>query len=206
MINFTSCAKRISRLCIAACLALFSAYPAVTAAEDGGGKPPEKATPMSPQYVTPTRWFSVTGGAFVPAESGYSYTLPNSCLHQNIFANLQNAQYRAGVYLPDGAVLKSIYFNYNVVTSTVGLISSAGLSKQSTVSLAVTTLTSADKSTTGVQGFGFRPSEEITATVDNFSYAYYFYWNPNGKFLDLCSMQVGYYLSTPWAYLPMLAR
>jgi len=154
MTEFTSFHKRVGRLFIAAGLALFSAYPAVSAAEDGGGKPPEKPTSMSPQYVTPTRWFSVTGGAFVPAASGYAYALPNGCLHQNTFANLQDAQYRAGVYLPDGAVSKSIYFNYNIVTSTVGLISSAGLARQSTTSLASLDLANADKTTAGTQGFG----------------------------------------------------
>ena len=161
------------------------------------GEPPEKSAPMSPQYVTPTHWFSVTGGAFVPTASGYSYALPNGCLHQNIFANFQNAEYRAGVYVPDGAVLKTIYFNYNVVTSVVGLISSARLARQSTTSLTTVDLATADKTTSGIQGFGYKGRPEITATVDNLSYTYYLYWNPNGQFLDLCSMQVGYYLSPP---------
>ena len=189
--------SQVCRLCIAICLACLSAYPAVTAAEDGGGKPPEKPTPMSPQYVTPTRWFSVTGGAFVPAASGYSYALQSGCLHQNTSANMESAQYRAGVYLPDGADVKTIYFNYNIVTTTIGLISNAGLGRQSTTSLAMVELATADKTTSGIQGFGYRGSAEITATVDNLSYTYYLYWNPNGQFLDLCSMQVGYYLSPP---------
>ena len=169
------------------------------AAHFSDSEPPEKSAPMSPQYVTPTHWFSVTGGAFVPTASGYSYALSNGCLHQNTFANFQNAEYRVGVYVPDGAVLKTIYFNYNVVTPAIGLISSARLARQSATSLATVDLATADKTTSGIQGFGYKGSPEITATVDNLSYTYYLYWNPNGQFLDLCSMQVGYYLDSVFA-------
>jgi hypothetical protein len=199
--------RSLVSVCVALALGALPLFGQTAESQDGSPKTPEeKFTRLSPQFVTPYHWFSVTGGAFSPTASGYSYYLTSGCLRQNAFANHEIAQYRAGVYLPDGATIKAIWYNYNVLTTTAGLSSNAGLSRQSTSSPSTADLISAQFTTTGVQGFSYRGGGEITSTVDNLNYAYLFYWNPIGTDVALCSLQVGYLLSTPWAYLPLIAR
>jgi hypothetical protein len=163
--------------------------------ESTGGEPAVPASPapdlraLGPNAPDATlKWYTVAGAGFIPYTNALTWTYGGSgCL-----APSASGYWRANVNLPDGSIMKQIYFGfYNSATSTT---STAYIYRYNYTGAlqAVVQLTS----TSGAGGnTGYKSSfATITApgeTVYNYTNAYMFSWSGSGN-QQLCYIQVGY--------------
>ncbi len=144
--------------------------------------------PSVSSHPWPKYWSSIVGAVFSPANSGYSYQYGNSgCLKSN-----SPGYWRASVNLPDGSIAKYIYMVY--YNGMYAKNSTAWLTRyqyngdyQDLAFVSSRTYT-----TTGMTGYFFDLSSEITATIDNLNNGYTFIWSGSTT-QRLCSVKVGYY-------------
>ncbi len=146
------------------------------------------ADPAAPASAYPTHWFTVAGTAFNPSNSSTTYDYDAlGCVRPSAAG-----QWRVMVNLPDGSVLKWIWFiteNYSTSsTSSTGWLTRYLWSGTTTDLVYVI---SDGYSTVGT-GIHAKQSTEITSIVDNYNYAYVFVWSGSTT-QELCMMQVGYY-------------
>jgi hypothetical protein len=163
---------------------------------------PGRAIPSQPDATSPTHWYTVIGAVFQPSDSAMTYySGVGGCLYP-----ISAGWFWAPVNLPDGAVAKYLYINYENVPGSSS--SAVALGQYSYDGSFDTNLAWADARSFAATGSGrfFDLSEEITSTIDNYRNAYTFRW---GGSIDqhLCSVQVGYYpppLSS--LFLPLVTR
>jgi hypothetical protein len=160
-----------------------------------GGEPDVPALPdvgiktLGPDSPDATlKWYTVAGAGFIPYTNALTWTYGGSgCLKPTA-----SGYWRANINLPDGAVLKQVYFGfYNTATSTT---STAFVYRYHyTGTAAVVKQLNSTSGSGGNTGYKF-VSSIITApglTVDNYTNAYMFSWSGSGN-QELCYIQVGY--------------
>ena len=179
-----------------------------------GGEPAAPPASAPPEFVTPLRlpgpaspdatikWYTVAGAGFIPYTNSLTWTYGGSgCL-----APSSVGYWRANINLPDGSVLKQIYFGfYNSASSTT---STTFIYKYNYTG-AATPVVQLD-STPGSSGTGYKWTSASIAgsgeTVYNFTNAYMFSWSGSGN-QQLCYIQVGYVPPSIFALaLPAVTR
>jgi hypothetical protein len=137
----------------------------------------------------PNHWYTVMGSTFMPSDSTTTYVYYLS----GCVTPTSGGQWRASVNLPDGSVIKYVYFNYNNSTGSPATTVWLSSYKYDGTLTDLVSVNSRPFSTTGA-GFFSDLSSEITVTVDNLNYGYAFVWigGSAGPTQRLCSVQVGY--------------
>jgi hypothetical protein len=160
--------------------------------EAGGSIPAIPGAEIASSW--PSHWFTVVGATFTPSNSGTNYAYGGSgCVSAS-----SNGQWRANVNLPDGAVIKYVYFNYyNLGNSPATSVWFTSFKYDGTITDLVN-INSRPFSTTGT-GYYSDLSSEITVPVNNLNYGYAFIWDgphitdPGSQSPQrLCGVQVGY--------------
>ena len=146
------------------------------------------ASPNSPDATFPTHWFGVLAAAFSPSNSSISYIYGGAgCTHATT-----TGDWRAAVNLPDGAIAKYIYIQYNNPNTSAG-VSTGWLTRYSFLGNRDDISFVNSRPGSAATGYLYDLSAEITAlnTIDNMNYVYGFVWNGSTT-QYLCSMQVGF--------------
>lgn len=153
--------------------------------------------------AAPLKWYSVAGAFFFPSGSGYTYSYPGvGCIH-----SATSGQWRAGINLPDGSVVKAMYINYyNGTTSGNSRLWFTRYHWSGTFN-DIGLVDSRTGASTGA-GYFYDVNNSIAAlnTIDNLNYAYVFVWSGSTT-QNLCQVQVGY-IPPPifGSALPMILR
>lgn len=162
---------------------------------EGGTNAPASPDPaMGATAAWPTHWYTIVGTAFIPSDSGITYQYGyNGCVRPT-----SNGFWRASINVPDGSVLKFIYFNYENDVNSMSSTAWVTAYKYDGTTYDLGWVTSRPYSTTGT-GYYFDLSAEFTSTVNNLTYGYVFIWSganvttPATQATQrLCSVQVGY--------------
>lgn len=147
------------------------------------------ALPNSPDATFPKHWFGVLAAAFAPSDSSISYVYGGAgCTHATTAGD-----WRAAVNLPDGAVAKYIYIQYNNPNASAGT-STGWLTRYSFLGNREDIAFVNSRPGSTATGYLYDLSAEITGinVIDNWNYVYGFVWNGSTT-QYLCSMQVGFY-------------
>jgi hypothetical protein len=167
----------------------------------GSSALPGRAGVIPAGFSAGIHWYTANASAFQPMNGPATFTHSSAwCLEP---ATLDN--WVAPVYLPDGAVVKYILFNYQNSSASLSSSAAFGNFRYDGAPTWLVYAYSASSAETG-EGFFANPSQEITSTLDNYNYFYFLAWQGSTT-QWLCSVQIGYYpppLSS--LFLPLVTR
>jgi hypothetical protein len=150
-----------------------------------GANGPDGVAAGSVSAASALKWFSTPGVAFVPNSNALTWDYGGSgCLSPGTVG-----QWRVGVNIPDGSVLKYVYFGYHNVAGS--LPSTAYLYRFTDTGSAVILhqVTSLPGST--VTGYNHVGGVVPDHTFDSMHNSYAFAWSGSTT-QELCYMQIGY--------------